>query len=657
MKYQAAKTTVFTILSSFAVCAFAETNVWQGANTTSGNATETDIDDPNLWSLGHVPTAGDTAKIAYSAAHSIDLYIHSSSSFAPDLLLFRSATDWNAGAQYQRLYLDKSLSLERLKLETYGASGGGSGWHFEHRLQVGTQTSDPVTITLTGNGDALDLTTNNGNWGLLNFGSQGNVVLDFAGSDIAFSKGQQRWHSYPVLREGVAKDNATLTANSTVQFSTSGAKVNLEDQGIRGPSIAPGNCYFKVRSDQVWTAAANAYVSLNMHSAANTSSQPRALVESIDGGRLDNLGQINILVLPNGVEMSDTGVDAQPILGGTYGSLYLRGGNTSFRNRCLGLSGNVTLDSACVTPPTVSLPASATEYSLILETSNQAGSYWHLFLNGYELTLSKGLLLADTSGGNNCNKLIHAQNATLAIGGDFTIDSVVASATNAAPNRSYGIRADAGTVLNLGGSFISNCRCLYLAPNSVNNRNNLNFSESTVNLVGGADKLVTYEVGDASTTTGIQRNTFSISNLCVGVSAKSSHARLVNDFLNENDASAWQEGEDKNDYRVGEKLIVHELSIGPGSTLEVAGQNVEVGRSLAVDATGKLDLASGERIYGKTTRMNFYGLGDQSEAWNALAERVVDSSNPNTVFHAVYVPSTDRTYWNSSSLGLAVFLR
>lgn len=640
-------------LSALSLGLFAETNVWQGVNTTSGTATDTDIDAPNLWSLGHVPTAGETAKIAYSAAHTIGLYIPSSSSFAPDSLLFRSATDWNTGDQNQRLYLDKSLSLERLKLETYGASGGGSGWHFEDRLRVGTQTSDPVTITLTGNGDALDLTTNNGNWGLLNFGSQGNVVLDFAGSDIAFSKGQQRWHGYPFIRDGVSTDNATLTANSTVRFSTPGASVYLQDQVGHGPSIAPGNCNFQLRSDQTWTADSNAYVFLFMHRAVDTASRPRPLIESIDGGRLDNLGEVNIVLSRNSCDMSGNITDAQPLLGGTYGSLYMKYGNTSLRHGSLVLMGDVTFTRGCVEPPvSADVPAVATDYSLEIATSGSSGSHWNLFLDGHALTLARGLRFHELAY-NNAVKLVHAQGATVTIGGDYVIDSVFTNSSC----RTMGIRADAGTVLNLGGSFICNCRCHYLAPNSVNNRNNLNFSESTVNLVGGADKLVTYEVGDASTTTGIQRNTFSISNLCVGVSAKSSHARLVNDFLNENDASAWQEGEDKNDYRVGEKLIVHELSIGPGSTLEVAGQNVEVGRSLAVDATGKLDLASGRRIQGKTTHINFYGLGDQSEAWNALVERVVDSSNPKSTFHAVYDSASDRTYWVSSSSGLVVIVR
>ena len=631
----------------------AQDNAWQGANTSAGTATDTDIDDSAFWSLGHIPTSSEAATIAFSAKHSVGIYIPATASFAPGSLSFY-AGDWNV-SQQMHLYLDKTLTLERLKLETYGSSSGGSGWVFENRFYVGTQTTDPITLTLTGNGDALDLTTRNGNWSLLKFGV-GNVVLDFTGSDITFSKGQQRLFGNGINGGGTSKDNATLNANSTVRFSTPGARIFLEDQIFHGPSIAPGNCYFQVRSDQVWTADTNAYISLLMHRAADSVSQPRPLVESIDGGRLDNLGQVNILVNHNAVDMSGNAVDAQPLLGGTYGSLYLRGGNTTLRHRSLGLAGDVTLASACVEPVSGSTPATATDYSLIMLTYSGGASHWNLFLNGHTLALTKGLLIQDTAG--NCNKLIHAQDSTLTIGGDFVIDSSAAGATNATPYRYFGVRANAGTVLNLGGSYANNCRCLYLTANSSNNSKNLNFSLSTVNLVGGADKTVTFEVGDASTTTGIQRNTFSISNLCVGVSAaKTSHARLVNDFLNENDASAWQEGEDKNDYRVGEKLIVHELSIGPGSTLEVAGQNVEVGSRLSIADGGTLDLATGSVMSGATAVPNFFGLGDQTAAWGTVASRVIDSSNRAYTFSATYDAETNRTIWTGAPAGTCVLIR
>ncbi len=627
-------------------------NTWQGANTTKAeSAADVDVSSPALWSEGRVPTTGDIAKFSYANANSAPIYIsEADTAFNPSELNFYGG-DWNSS---QKLYLDKSLTLEKLTLSTYGSANGGGGGLFGDRFRIGkSNPTGPVILTLTGNGDALDLTQSNGNWALINCGNSQPVTIDFTGSDISFSRHLVQRHgniAETFMGGGTSTENETLSLNPTIKFSNPTARIFLEDQGVCGPSIAPGNANFQVCSTQTWVADTNTYVYVLLKQAPSGVT-PRPIVESLDGGRLDNLGQVNFLVNRNGTSGS-----VVPVLGGTYGSFYLRGGNTTLRSATLALQGDTTLASACVSPPTSStVPAEASAYSLLLDIGSSAGSDWIFEQNGHRLTLAKGLRIS-ASGYSGRTLQVHALDATLDIGGDYEVVSKDYAATNSSPYRSLGIRANAGTVVNLGGSFLTNCRAMYAAANSSNNKNNNNFSLCTVNLVGGAETERTFEVGDAAATTGIQRNTFSISNLCVGVAAKAGNVRLVNDYLNENDASAWVEGEDKNDYRAGEKLIVHELSVGPGSTLSVNGQNVEVGRSLALDATGVLDMSTGARLDGRTVLTNFYGLGDQTAAWNAVAGRVVDSANRACCFTAVYDSAADKTYWCEAPCGTVIFI-
>ena len=94
-------------------------------------------------------------------------------------------------------------------------------------------------------------------------------------------------------------------------------------------------------------------------------------------------------------------------------------------------------------------------------------------------------------------------------------------------------------------------------------------------------------------------------------------------------------------------------------SLEVNAQNCEVGTRLEIDDTGTLDLLSGLDLVKGDVVTNFYGMGDQSVAWNALKTRVTDSSNPKHAFKAVYDATADKTYFVSRGkpLGLVIIAR
>ena len=272
--------------------------------------------------------------------------------------------------------------------------------------------------------------------------------------------------------------------------------------------------------------------------------------------------------------------------------------------------------------------------------------------------VSNGLQIADaekattsTSSSGHPSIRIHALGAHLTVLGDLDIHADNKAATNAvganATTRQIGIRANAGTVLDLGGSFRSNCRSLYLATSSANNNLNQNFSTATVNLVGGADTERTFEVADASTLDAPARNTFSIGTLNVGTDSATANVRLVNEFLNDNPTNGWTSAMEPNDLRVGERLVAGTLSIGSGSRLAVNGQQVRIAGTFTMASTATLDLCTGALPAIGTEIPNFRAAGDQTAAWSAFASCVKDSTAPAAHFAPAYDAATDTTLWVS----------
>ena len=152
--------------------------------------------------------------------------------------------------------------------------------------------------------------------------------------------------------------------------------------------------------------------------------------------------------------------------------------------------------------------------------------------------------------------------------------------------------------------------------------------------------------------------TFIVGTLNVGTNDAPSDVRLVNEYLN-NNPKAEGEDVDPADGRIGEKLIVKNLSVATGSTLRVNGQNVEVGASLSVADGGVIDLDDGEVLSGGKVFTNFYGDGDQSASWSVAAKNVTDLACRGSAFRAVYDSQSNRTYFvcKSTGAGLVVLIR
>ena len=156
------------------------TNTWVGANTADGAADRTSLSDGANWSLGHVPESGEVAlmmMVNKNVTNTLDLGA-SDAAFAPSALVWR-ADDYTAGGQ--KLYIDRSLTLDCLEVGTYGAVSGGAGTLFEQRVVVGSKTEDPVSLTLAGNDNPLRLLERNGIWGLINVSSNVTVHRGWSG--------------------------------------------------------------------------------------------------------------------------------------------------------------------------------------------------------------------------------------------------------------------------------------------------------------------------------------------------------------------------------------------------------------------------------------------------------------------------------------------
>ena len=132
----------------------------------------------------------------------------------------------------------------------------------------------------------------------------------------------------------------------------------------------------------------------------------------------------------------------------------------------------------------------------------------------------------------------------------------------------------------------------------------------------------------------------------------------LNEYLN-NNPKAEGEDVDPADGRIGEKLIVKNLSVATGSTLRVNGQNVEVGASLSVADGGVIDLDDGETLSVGKPFANFYGDGDQLASWSVAAKNVTDLACRGSAFRAVYDSQSNRTYFvcKSTGAGLVVLIR
>jgi len=351
--------------------------------------------------------------------------------------------------------------------------------------------------------------------------------------------------------------------------------------GERSVGILPlGNMGLSVRAGQTWTAHENAYVNMARNGT-------RDIIESPDEGRLDNLGALSLRITHSQWGAGST----LSLRGGQYRSLYASpGGNRGFR---------ITLDDD------VSFVGKYPESDngLWLRSTGSGGNAARLYLEGNDLAVLDGDLLMVGGG------IIYADDSHVFVAG---------SIRNEGTNTSIGINGNSGTTVSLTGDFFHQGR----------STSGSGLYQATVNAIGdGVEQL--FEVGDEASTVDPGPASFGIGTLNVGHGEATALVKLVNEELNNNPVVEENETD-----RAGEKLMVRNLNINSGSTLNVNGQTVNVS-SLAVAEDGWLDLNTGRMLQHGDVVESFVGRGNLESEWNAFADRVKDSTQPGLRFQAV----------------------
>jgi hypothetical protein len=521
-----------------------------------------------------------------------------------------------------RLEIRKALSIDKVSFNIgYSSAGGGTG-----NLFIASGSS----LTLTGSDPVSFATGSNKRSGWNSFNVE-------TGASLIFDGATQTIDDYGFLTE-------RMLGGGNVTFANQNATINMGAAGTSTiPTLFLDSQILTVDHRQTWNADSTSRISVVMVPGSVGAGQD--IIKSATGARLDNLDTVNIEV----TRSSSTNTSATTggrLVGGEYGSLKLSGGTTSNRRHDVVATGDIALKGATVSAPGGGNPAFATTYGLEIQNgSGTSLSSWYFTVSGYALDITNGVLLRDASSiGNtstNRNAIIVANDSAVTIGGNLVYDSVNDQPESGSPFTGVALAGNAGTTINLKGSFDTN-----MAPFTGTQWSTL----AAFNLVGGPS-VKTFEVGDAAALTGVQANTYSISTLNVGDGVLAGNVQLVNNHLNGNPFLA-DEAVDK----LGEKLIVGTLSIKANSVLDTNGQVVEVGpATLDIASSAWLDL-QGAAYDANLVARNFYGLTDQSIAWELLADYVKDSANPSYTFQAYYDSGEGKTYFQvvpePASLGL-----
>lgn len=560
--------------SPFAYCA---TNTWIGLNYGPSGTMATNVCDASSWSMGFVPGPGDSAAFLFNGYDGMmgDLFIDASDTdFNPtgDFVFMAnngpSGQDWR---QSSDIYLDKSLTIRSFKITT-GHNGSGTRLR---RFLFNTIARDDSVLTITGDGEVFDV--RGVDWGAIR--TFGDIV--FTGRNITFSDSSHG---------GTISVSENDDASGTVQdcsmlFDGVDSSISL---GIRyKATLSLGHMGLSVRSTQEWISKPGAYISLARDGS-------RSILDSIDGERLDNLGDVDF-----SVGHSRYGDGSKLTLPpGTYGGfVFSAGGNRGYSVK---LEGDTEFAGVFRTQ----------EYGLKLYSPGSYGLAACLQTGGNDVNVSGGNLFMQT-GGN-----IDARNGShIFVNGDI----IVTNSTGHA-----GIFGDTGTVVSVTGDYFLDGRSYY----------NGGLHESAVMAVGGG-AVQEFEVGDASSLEVPQTATFSFGVFNVGTDTTNAYVRLVNKYLNNNPVVNTNDTD-----RLGERFVAGDLRVGFGSTFDVNGQNVYVsGLSIAPD--GVLDLNNGRRLEHGEILTNFVGMGNQADVWNLMSSRVIDSSYRPSSFIAVCDVETD----------------
>lgn len=618
-----------------ATSAYAVDSAWLGLNAFQNpDSASTDISDPANWSNG-IPGVNDTAIFNYVGGTDTslkgDLFITSANTlFNPSGLVFNGNVSPDNYRQSSDLYIDKSLNLTNgLTLSGLGATGG-SGQQ-SARFRLGTAASDVVI-----NASTLTFTNSSLGWSFITMGN--NTKLNLTGPVIDFPTPANLSQS---INGGVSTENSTLTSNPELNFTGVGADITLNAAGISNTtgSIGLGLVHLNVRSDQTWTADPLAFVSM-AGSAGATGFSGKYIVGSLDGGRLDNLGELNLRV--TGTASTTSLTTAMQLVGGTYGSFWLQGdSNTVSRTQAVKMIGDVNLVGNGVAFNS-STEAYVSDYGLVIRQigsgTNQTDAQ-QFYTQGFDLNVTNGVQFDDASSSTNVgrNLKLFAENSTVSIGGDVVMTGDASKLPGGANvNTSIGIEGGAnGANITLGGNW--NVQTVAAKGTGVNN-----LSTSTLTMTGDG---ATFEVGDASNITGVQAQTWSIATFNVGVDAgNTANIQLVNNYLNDNPFNG-----DANVDKEGERLIVGAMNIRENSTLDAnLGATVVEVASLLMETGSVLDLNTNIALFDGATVDNFLGLGDQTVVWTGFASQVIDSSNPNYAFNPLYLTEPNLTVWQAT---------
>lgn len=592
-----------------------ETVTWRGVNTAAlynhlqpgpydlspfTNANTVTTGGYDLWSPARVPGTGDTADFVFDSTTNV-VWSYTTNNvvidggFSPDHLRVRT-TLWNTphrGSEAQ-VMVDKDLTVQTL-YTAFGYSSAGQG---ENNIRILAGRSLTLTADVP-----WTFAAQRGGWG--------NVQVD-TGAALRFGGANQTFATF--------NWGNVLGGGGSIEFTMPSATVTLGDPGLNAnPSIALSAQSLRIRSDQTWlNPTRTGWIS-------RRTDTDKELLQSIDGAPLNNLSNVAFRV-----ELGTVGNYSYYIPAGTYQSLNLRTHLTYGRGISFRLSGDVGLAGGVVVPGNGTVAASETNDSLRIIGSSQGSSYAYLESNS--LTTARGVLLSseNAAGAANAAARMHAPGATLDIGGDLTYRSnnFPAGTTNAAgalaESRIVGIVGDTNTVLSLRGSFVTNVR----SPTGGG------LVGATIALLGGsAGAPNTFEVG-CDPADAFANDTYALGAVSVGTATEPGHVRLVNDFLNDNDAT------NVNKVKAGEMLLARRLAIGSDSSLDLNGLAVRLDAqaatpTLSVAATGALDLNTGLALQVGDTVPTFVGPGNHADAWNAFRDRVKDSSLPGAAFLAV----------------------
>ena len=338
--------TVTAVVALATALAPAADITWIGINYVTPS-TATDIEDGANWSSGTVPGAGDSAIFAYSgnadSQYMGNLYIDSTTTtFNPDgSLTFLANQNPDSWRQSYDLYIDKNLTLSGdLIMTGYPGSSGRD----TDRLQIG-MLAQGVTINI---GGSLDISQSaSPSWSAIRLGigdaSPGNSTVINLTGNATFATPSNSGTNYPnsITSAPVNTENATNDMAPQMRFTGSGATITLQQAGKRtGGTIALGWTAIDARSDQTWVCDDLAFIT--MYGNIGAAQAGKYIVESIDGGRLDNLGALNIRT-DGDTSSSGSVTTGMRLMGGTYGSLWMNSTGSSGRTQWINMTGDVSM--------------------------------------------------------------------------------------------------------------------------------------------------------------------------------------------------------------------------------------------------------------------------------------------------------------------------